>query len=66
METARMKQDKETDEDGNKRSFSMERSKEGTKKRSPDGLTYPNQNTIIMNITLQYFIRHGKRTMKFN
>ena len=30
---------------------SMEKSKEGTKeKKSPDGLNYPNQNTIITNI----------------
>ena len=28
----------------------MERSKADTKKRSPDGLSYPNQNTIIINI----------------
>ena len=34
----RMKQDKETDEEGEKRGLSMERSKAGTKeKRSPDG-----------------------------
>ena len=28
----------------------MERSKAGTKKISPDGLSHPNQNTIIINI----------------
>ena len=45
----------------------MERSKAGTrKKRIPDGLNYPNQNTIIINIICQYFIRDGKSTMKFN
>ena len=48
--TARMTYDKETDEEGNKRGVSMERSKEGTKKISPDGLSLPNQNTIIINI----------------
>ena len=42
----------------------MERSKAGTKKRSPDGLSHPNQNIIIINI-IWYFIRNGKRTMKF-
>ena len=45
----------------------MERSKAGTKeKTSPDGLNYPNQNTILMNIILYYFKRYGKNTMKFN
>ena len=39
-----------TDEEGKKRGVSMERSKAGTKKRSPDGLSHPNQNTIIINI----------------
>ena len=39
---------KETDEDGKKRGVSMERSKAGTNKRSPDGLSHPNQNTIII------------------
>ena len=29
---------------------SMERSKAGTKKRSPDGLSHPNRNTILTNI----------------
>ena len=33
METARMKYDKETDEEGKKRGVSMERSKAGTKKK---------------------------------
>ena len=38
-------------EEGTKRDVSMERSKEGTKeKKNPDGLNYPNQNTIIINI----------------
>ena len=45
----------------------MERSKAGTKeKRSPDGLNYPNQSTIIINIICKYFVRDGKSTMKFN
>ena len=46
-----MKQDKETDKEGKKRGVSMERSKaEPKEKRSPDGLKYPNQNTIKINI----------------
>ena len=46
MGTARMKYDKEF-----MRDLIMERSKVGTKeKRSPDGLSLPNQNTIIINI----------------
>ena len=43
----------------------MERSKAGTKEKSPDGLNYPNKNTIIK-IICKYFIRVGKNTMKFN
>ena len=49
MGTPRMIQDKETDEGGKKRGVSMEKSKAGTKKRCPDGLSHPNQNTIIIN-----------------
>ena len=42
----------------------MEKSKAGTKERSPDSLSLPNQNTIIINIICQYFIRYGKSYMK--
>ena len=49
MGTARIKEDKETDEDDEKRSVSMERSKVGRNKKSPDGLSHLNQNTIIIN-----------------
>ena len=49
MGTGRAKSDKETDEDGKKRGVSMERRKAGTNKRSPDGLSHPYQNTIIIN-----------------
>ena len=38
----------------------MEKIKAGTKNRSPDGLSLPNQNTIIENIKLQYSIRWKK------
>ena len=48
MGTARMKYDKETDGDGQNRGVSMERSKAGTKKRRPDGLSLPNQNATII------------------
>ena len=65
MGTARTN-DKETDEDGKKRGLSMERSKAGTNKRSPDGLSHPNQNTIIINKIWEYFIRNEKKTIKFN
>ena len=54
-----MKQDKVTE--AKKREIKMERSKADTKKkRSLDRLNYPNQNTIIINIFFQYFIRYGK------
>ena len=43
----------------------MEGSKAGTNKRSPDGLSQPNQNTILTNI-IWYFMRNEKSTMKFN
>ena len=39
MGTARMKHYKETDEEGKNRGLSLERSKVGTKKRSPNDLT---------------------------
>ena len=66
MGTARTKQDKATDEYGKKRDVSMERSKAGTNKGSPDDLSHPNQNTIIMNKIWSHFIRNGKSTMKLN
>ena len=44
MGIARIKQD----EEGKRRGVSMEISKAGTKKRSPDGVSLPNQNTIII------------------
>ena len=44
MGTARMNEDKETDEEGKKRCLSMERSKGGTKeKKIPGGLNYPDK-----------------------
>ena len=55
-----------TEEEGKKRWVSMERSKTGTKGRSTDGLSLPNQNTTIINIICYYFIRYGKSSMKFN
>ena len=45
-----MKKDKETGEESKKRGVSMEGSKAGTNKRSPDGLSQPNQNTIFISI----------------
>ena len=57
MGTARMKEDKVTEERG-KREVSKDRSKAGTKEKiSPAGLNYPNQNTIKKIICL-YFIRY--------
>ena len=45
----------------------MERSTAGTKeKRSPDGLSLPNQYIILINIIWYYFKTYGKSTMKFN
>ena len=49
MGTARTKQDNGTDEDTQKRGVSIEKSTAGTNKRSPDGLSHPNRNTIIIN-----------------
>ena len=39
-----------TDEDCKKRGMSMKRSEAGTKERSPDSLSQPNQNTILINL----------------
>ena len=51
MGTARMKQDKETEEEGKKGGVSIERSKAGTKKKVPTAYhSLPNQNTIIINV----------------
>ena len=66
MGTARMKQDKETKEEGKKKGVNMERSKAEVKKRSPNGISHPNQNTIIINIILKYLIRNEKSIIKFN
>ena len=62
MGTARRKYDKETDEDGKKRGLSMERSKAGKNKRSPDGLLYPNQN----NNNKQNMVIFYKKWKKYN
>ena len=40
----------ETNDGGKRRGVSMERNKAGIKERSPDSLSLPNQNTIIINI----------------
>ena len=47
MGTAR---DNETDGDTQKRGVNMEKTAAGTNKRSPDGLSHPDRNTIIINI----------------
>ena len=43
----------------------MERSKAGTKEKSPDGLLIRNQITIVIKI-FYYFTRYGKSRMKLN
>ena len=65
MGTARMKYVKETDEDGKKRGVVWKVKR--ARKKEVDGLSLPNQNTIIIiNIICWNFIRYGKRSMKFN
>ena len=64
MGTARLNSEKETDEEGKKRGAGMERSKTDTIEISPDGLSQPNQNTMLINIIWYYFKRYGKSTMK--
>ena len=39
----------------------MEKSTAGTKERSPDCLSLPSQNTILINVKWYYFMRHGKK-----
>ena len=41
--------------------MSLEKSKEGTKERSPDSLSLPNQNTILINIKWYYFTWYAKK-----
>ena len=48
-----------------KRGVSMEKSTAGTNKRSPDGLSHPNRNTIITN-NLVKFYKKWKSAIKFN
>ena len=51
MGKAKKKYDIEIEKDKKKRGVSMERStKAGTKERSPDSQSLPNQNTMIINI----------------
>ena len=44
----------------------MEISKVGTKERSPDGLSIPNQKTILIYIRRHHFKKYGKNKMKYN
>ena len=53
-----MKYDNDTDEDI-KRAVSMKKSTASTKERSPDSLSRPNLNTIL--IKCNYFKRYGKK-----
>ena len=55
--TARMIQSYKTKKQ-KKKDVSRERSKAGTKKLSPGGLSLPNQNTMMINIIWQYFIKY--------
>ena len=54
----------EADEEGKERGVSME-STAGTKERSPDGLSLPIQNAILINKVV-IFYKIWKSTMKFN
>ena len=65
MGTARIKYNNATDEEGKNRGVNIERSKLGTKERSPDGLLQHNQNSILINIKWYYFKIYEKITMKF-
>ena len=65
MGTERMKEDYDTDEDG-KKTREYGKTEASTKERSPDSLSLPNQNIILIIIKWYYFKRYGKNTMKFN
>ena len=39
----------------------MEKSTAGTNKRSPDGLSHPNRNKIIINVIWENFIGNKKK-----
>ena len=60
--TARMKEDKKRAEERREYGKKVQRARI----KSPDGLSLPNQNTILINIKWYYFRTHGKNTMKFN
>ena len=60
MGTARMKSDKETEEEGKKRRENGKKQRGYERKRSPYGLSLHNQNTILLNIIKSYFIRYRK------
>ena len=47
-------------EDGQERGVSMEKSTAGTNKRSPDGLSHPNRNTIIINNLVKFYKKYKK------
>ena len=66
MGAARMKYDNETAEDGKKKGVIMEKGTAGTKERSPDNISQPNKNTILINIKWYYFKSYEKSTKKFN
>ena len=61
MGTARMKEDKETDDEGKQRGVSMKRSKVNTKEISPASPSLPNQNTILIKIMRMAFYNTCKK-----
>ena len=65
MGTARMNQDKETDQEGTKRGVSVKKSKAGTKKMSRKPITTKSKYNINKH-DIYSFIRYGKSTMKLN
>ena len=54
-----------TDEDG-KKTREYGKTEASTKERSPDSLSLPNQNIILIIIKWYYFKRYEKNRMKFN
>ena len=60
MGTARMKYDKETDKEDKKKAWVWKEAKRAQKKRSPDGLSHPNQNNK-QNMAISY-----KKWKKYN
>ena len=66
MGIARTKNIKKQPKKVKREACEQKKAKQVRKIRYPNGLSHPNQNIIIINKILYYFIRFEKSTVKFN